>query len=165
MDVSLRQVPETEAEALAALLDAHLLELGQYERSAGSGGYPYLPLYWRERSRTPLFIELAGSIVGFVLVREIRDGVREIAEFFVGRDHRRQGIGSAAFAAIVDSWPGQWRLSYLSQNALASRFWSECLQGLATGPVHVDEVPSEDGLRVWRHFTSSVGRSGPIRPG
>jgi len=56
--------------------------------------YPYLDAYFTEMAREPYFITVAGDLAGFALARNNvdEDCSWNVAEFFVFRGHRGQGV-------------------------------------------------------------------------
>lgn len=87
---------------------ANLLELYVYEFSEtwlfdigddGFYGYEWLPLYWQEPNRFPFLLYVSGKIAGLVLVQKgspLGNDFQnwDIAEFFIMRKYRKQGIGT-----------------------------------------------------------------------
>lgn len=129
---------------LGAMLPEYLRELG-----VGVGDYPYLALYWVEQGRYPYLILADGEIAGFALVRELEGpGSVEMAEFYVRREHRREGVGRAAAHALFARHPGDWALSVLSANHRALAFWLAVVPR-GTLPRLVDDP------RQWPHLRLS----------
>jgi predicted acetyltransferase len=82
--------------------------------------------------RTPYLIAADGRIAGFVLLRETYayDGtgrVIDVAEFFVLRKYRRQGVGEAAARAIFDGHRGRWQVAQIAANTPARAFWRKVI--------------------------------------
>jgi predicted acetyltransferase len=114
----------------------HLLELCQHDYSEhndadvnehGLFGYPYLDHYWTEPGRYPFLIRVSGRLAGFVLVRRLDSsgahGTHSIAEFFILRKYRRQGIGQAVAQRIFGMFSGTWRVHQEAANLPAQAFW------------------------------------------
>jgi len=114
----------------------HLLELCQHDYSEYNGdevnehglfGYRYLDHYWSEQGRYPLLIRVSGRLAGFVLVRRLdssdANGTHSVAEFFILRKYRRQGIGQAVAQRVFDRFPGTWRVHQEASNLPAQAFW------------------------------------------
>jgi predicted acetyltransferase len=100
------------------------LDVGADGRFAGYS----LDAYWEDDRRHPLLLRVDGAIAGFVLVSEGSrltgaPGVFDMAEFFVMRRYRRQGIGRAAAAAAFDRFKGPWEIRQRDENAAATAFW------------------------------------------
>jgi aminoglycoside 6'-N-acetyltransferase I len=77
----------------------------------------------------PLILVEAGRRVGFALVNQapsphMRPGMDyRMAEFFVLRKHRGQGVGRRAVFALFDRFRGRWEISELARNTGAISFW------------------------------------------
>ena len=89
---------------------------------------PSLDVYWQGGHHHPFLIRVDGRLAGFVLVAGRSRltgaaGVFDMAEFFVMRKYRRQGVGFAAGAAAFDRFPGRWEIRQRDENAAASAFW------------------------------------------
>jgi predicted acetyltransferase len=81
-----------------------------------------------------------------------------VAEFFVLRKHRGQGVGRDAFLGLLARYPGTWEVAVARRNAGAISFWEKTLTGAAAvrnlqridvkndgwnGPAFRFEVPGE----------------------
>lgn len=134
----------------------HLLELYQYDFSEYDGadvdphglyGYKYLDHYWTEPERHPFLLRVSGKLAGFVLVRQVgeQDGlpVHAIAEFFVMRKYRRQGVGRKAAFYIFDMFPGMWSVSQEAENVPAQKFWRKVI-GEYTGGAYTEEFLDDE---------------------
>jgi len=164
MDLRLRRVEEREAPSLRHWMDAYFSETAKHrEYPVGpidAAGYRYLPLYWTERMRHPLFIEADGTVVGFALVREVAEGTAtfmELAEFFIQPAFRRMGVGRQAAKMIWQTFPGPWKLQVALGNAPAAAFWPRCIEAVASGEVSREEFQGEDGQRIRYVFTVRSG--------
>ncbi|MCP4712667.1 MAG: GNAT family N-acetyltransferase, partial [Planctomycetes bacterium] len=102
--MELIQVPEEEKSVLLQLLELYAYDFSEFDdndvNEHGLYGYTYFDYYWTEEGRVPFFIRVDGKLAGFVLVNEYcylvkEPGTKSIAEFFVMRKYRRQGIGKA----------------------------------------------------------------------
>jgi predicted acetyltransferase len=93
--------------------------------------YPHLDDYWREASRTALIIRLGERPVGFALINAVsRSGAtvdHNMAEFFVMRKHRRQGVAAAAVRAILATRAGRWEVAVAERNIAAKAFWPKTI--------------------------------------
>lgn len=128
----------------------NLMELCQHDYSEYDGtdvdehglfGYKYLDNYWSESGRYPFLVRVSGKLAGFVLVRAIdsRDNVtHSIAEFFVMRKYRRQGIGRRVAWRIFDLFPGQWSVCQEEVNLPAQSFWRRVIAEYTQG-MNIDE--------------------------
>lgn len=141
------------------LSEAFPIELGP----EGRFGYPGLSLYWTEpEHRFPFLIRHGPRIVGFVLVRrgspmsEDPD-VFDIAEFFVVRRHRREGVGKRAAFFLWDRFPGHWIVRVSEANIGAIRFWTALITEYAAGKAEQFSRPGSPS--TWRVFSFDSGRS------
>ena len=116
----------------------NLLQLCQHDYSEFDGGdvnghglygYKWLDHYWTESDRYPFLITVDRNIAGFALVRdrsELGGDVvpHSIAEFFVLRKYRRQGVGRDAARRIFATLPaGPWIVTQSLTNTAAQEFW------------------------------------------
>ena len=90
--------------------------------------YRYFNEYWREPDRFPFLIYCGANLAGFVLVNThtvvLEQGAgRSIAEFFVMRKYRRQGVGRRAAFYTFDRFPGLWEVRENSNNLAGQEFW------------------------------------------
>ncbi len=116
-----------------------MMELYQYDFSEfensdldsnGCFGYSYLDHYWKEKDRHPFIVRVDGKLAGFVLVNRhtyLPENEWAIAEFFIMRKYRRQGIGKAAAFCIFDLFRGKWEVQEIEANIPAQRFWRKVI--------------------------------------
>ncbi len=103
----------------------------------GLFGYPYLDHYWTDPDRHPFLFRVDGHLAGFALVRS--GTPHDMAEFFVLRKYRREGIGAHAARDVFARFPGAWQVRQLTANARATSFWR------ATIPVPFHEDTNDEG--------------------
>ncbi len=97
----------------------------------GRFGYP-LAQYWSDDGRFPFLIRTNGRLIGFVLVSKGSQvtgepNVFDVAEFFVVRGARRQGVGLAAALRLFASFSGTWEVRVMERNAGALPFWERAV--------------------------------------
>lgn len=97
------------------------------------GPYPDLDRYWTQAGHWPLVFRRDGAPIGFALVNQVshRDGgfvERNMAEFFVMRQHRRGGLATEAVRQVLALHPGCWEAAILAVNTGAQAFWPRALQ-------------------------------------
>lgn len=124
-----------------------LMQLYHYDFSEIEGGdlngeglfeYKYLDSYWTESGRFPFLIYVADKIAGFVLVnshtylQKSEEG-KSVAEFFVMRKYRRQGVGRTVAFRIFDKFPGKWEVQETKRNVAAQRFWRRIIDEYTKG--------------------------------
>jgi predicted acetyltransferase len=134
----------------------HLIDLYAYDFSEVMGldveedgrfKFPKVAPYWTDPWRHPFFIRVAGKLAGFALVhRRSRltgaDGINDMAEFFVMRKYRRQGVGEVAAREIFGRFPGPWEIRERAANAPAVAFWRRVVDRYTGG--HFRQVDRAD---------------------
>ncbi len=137
-----------------------LLELYQYDLSVvtdddvdqfGLYGYSYLDCYWVEEKRYPYLFLFREAFAGFALVNKVNwlpenDGAHSIAEFFVLKKYRRQGVGTVAAQCVINRFPGKWEIRILRENQSAIQFWRQVITKLASGRF-LERIPDP---HLWR---------------
>ncbi|MEH1821013.1 MAG: GNAT family N-acetyltransferase [Nostoc sp.] len=145
-------------EVLSASIDEkpliqQMMELYQYDFSEfenkdlnehGYFGYPYLDYYWVEsesashtlRDRYPFIVRVGGKLAGFVLVNQytyIQGSQYSIAEFFILRKYRQQGIGKNVAFQTFDRFRGKWEIHQITTNVVAQKFWRRVIADYTAG--------------------------------
>src|ERR1044072_6235052 len=101
VNVEIISALEEQESVLANLLELYVHDFSEFIDLKlgvdGCFGYRHLPLYWKESNRYPFLITVNDHLAGFVFVRresEISNDadVWEMAEFFIVRGYRRQGV-------------------------------------------------------------------------
>ena len=162
-------VPAANADrtTLCNLLQLYLHDFSEVLQRApdrdGTFSYPHLDAYWQDDWRKPFLITADGQLAGLALVRtkSVVTGATDIAdmaEFFVVRGLRRQGVGRAAARLLFARFHGTWEIRVIDHYAAAQAFWLSVITDAAQGvPERVSWV-NDDGLRfdVFRFETAAV---------
>ena len=82
-----------------------------------------LPTFFGDPDRCGYLVIRGGLPVGFALVQGVASGPRTIAEFFVVRSVRRQGVGRAVASELLRRHPGDWEIGFQEENRGAPEFW------------------------------------------
>ena len=138
----------------------------ELDESGGFGPYPDLGGYWSGPDRVPLLIRVANHPAGFALLNTLshRGGrvQRNMAEFFIGRKHRRQGVAREAVRQILSLYPGRWEVAVVARNAAAQAFWPRAI-GAAPNVTSLLRVEG-DGARwrgpIWTFLASPTTSGG-----
>jgi predicted acetyltransferase len=155
LQIELSPVEETQKSVLRQLVELYEYDFSEFNQNDineyGYFGYKYLDTYWTEEGRAPFFIKVSGILAGFVLVNEYcylvkEAGAKSIAEFFVMRKYRRQGIGKAAAFIIFDRYPGHWEVIQQEDNVPSIRFWERVVNEYTRGRFQKKPVQTEDWL-------------------
>ena len=98
--------------------------------------YSHLPEYWTAPDRWPLLIRVDGQLAGFVLINTLshRGGAveRNMAEFFVARKYRGDGVAAEALHQVFALHPGRWEVAVVARNARALAFWPRAIAAAPT---------------------------------
>ena len=154
----------------------NLLQLYLHDMSAfvptsispdGRFAYPYLDRYWSEEGeaegRVPFIFTVNGELAGFALRNShSRLGqpppVSSIAEFFVLRTWRGQGIGRAATFALFEQFPGRWEVAQLRANEPAHRFWRRAIDAYTNGRFLEEDINTERWDGFVQAFDTPTGK-------
>jgi predicted acetyltransferase/CYTH domain-containing protein len=140
--VELVVVTEKDRSVLRRLLQLYLHDFSELLDTdvdpQGEFPYRYLDHYWTEPGRHPFLIQVEGAWAGFALVRACPHW--DMAEFFVMRKYRRQGVGRAAAHLVFAAFPGTWEVRQLEANTGATRFWRAVI------PYDFEELAPEEGV-------------------
>lgn len=157
LHVDVISATEDQAPVLANLLELyahdfsefHGIELGE----DGRFGYQHLALYWIEPGRHPFLIKVDDKLAGFTLVKRKRgdDSTWEMAEFFIARGYRRQGIGAIAARQVWTRFPGPWEVRVMEANQSAHSFWQHVITLFAGRDVQ--PVRQQESGKQWRVFS------------
>jgi predicted acetyltransferase len=137
-ELHIRQASLEEQHVVANLMQAYLQEMSKFDGSLPdcNGQFDcgmYFPLYWSEPTRTPYLFLRSNSTIGFALVREVERKVYSVAEFFVIRAFRGEGLGRFFAKALFDIHRGEWRVAQLESNVTAQRFWRSVISDYSRG--------------------------------
>lgn len=128
-------------EALENLMQYYIYDFSEFIKCdvEEDGRYKPYPLedYWREDNhRVPYIIKQNDKYVGFVLVRFIESdeyNYFSIAEFFILKKYRREGIGKTVAARIFDLHKGKWEVLQMEANKAAQVFWAKVIDEYTKG--------------------------------
>jgi predicted acetyltransferase len=99
--------------------------------------YPNMEDYWASGiDKFPYIIKNEKKYAGFVLVRRIKTEERNyfsIAEFFILRKYRLQGIGKAVAVEIFNLHRGEWEVYQKESNKPAQLFWNKTIKEYTKG--------------------------------
>ena len=130
---------------------------------------PYLATYWSAERRWPLLIQLGERTIGFALLNTHSHGGGEIernmADFFVVRQHRRQGLAAAAVRRILALHPGQWEVAVAERNVVAKAFWPKALAAANVTGLHAVEGDGEHWRGpIWRFHVGALDAPDAAKP-
>lgn len=140
MTIELIKVPVEEREVLARLLELYEYDFSEYTQEdvnpLGLYGYMYLDYYWTEKRRFPYFIKVDGKLAGFVMICDYCYLSKDkdtlfVAEFFIMKKYRRNGIGLKAAKQVLNLHPGKWELTTHPDNQTSVKFWEKVVKSNA----------------------------------
>ena len=135
----------TEADSKDASLIQNLMQLYTHDFSefwAGTtrgdldaaGRFAPYPLddYWSRPNWSAALIRCQGKLAGFALINDAtHTGLpagRNIAEFFIVRKYRGNGIGRNAAEILFSRHPGSWEVAVARRNTRALQFWRRIIR-------------------------------------
>ncbi|MBV4531160.1 GNAT family N-acetyltransferase [Pseudomonas sp. SWRI107] len=107
---------------------------------------PHLQRYWHSPGWGAHLVLVDGFIAGFVLIEASEvPGINalELADLFILKRYRRQGIGSVVAGQFLADTRTAWLLRYHAQDSAAAGFCQALLAGLARAfeEVALDDEP------------------------
>jgi predicted acetyltransferase len=136
MNIEISPANVSERPILRHLMELYLYDFSEFDSAdlgpSGLYEYPYLDHYWVEPERSPFLVRLDGNLAGFVLVARYNylTGFKDhwvIAEFFIMRKYRHQGVGEHVARTIFDQFPGDWQVGQINENTPATLFWRKVI--------------------------------------
>lgn len=167
MKVELRNVPESAKSIQWRLLQLYLYDFSELEPcDIGANGeyeYPYFDSYWTAPDRSAFFIEVDGHLAGFVMlcgytVLPENESGMSIAEFFVMRRFRRQGVGKAAARLAFAMHQGRWEVRETKHNMPAQQFWRGLINEYMSGAYQEKMLDSDQWRGPIQSFDNSDNR-------
>ncbi|MBN1311050.1 MAG: GNAT family N-acetyltransferase [Anaerolineae bacterium] len=128
------------------------------------GEYPYMNVrnYLTQKGRRAYLARVNGKLGGFVLINDKPEQRNQagyyLAEFFVLRPYRRQGVGRALAFQTFDTYRGYWELAVIDPNKPALAFWRKVVDEYTQGRCEeFTTYDHEEGFTViWLVFDSST---------
>ena len=157
-EIELIYAAEEYKEVIKNLMQFYIYDFSEYvdydvEENGLFSAYSHLEDYWKETGdKFPYIIKKNGKYAGFVLVKATRlqnEGY-SIAEFFVLKKYRGQGIGKAAAIRLFGLYKGLWEVHQRENNHPAQQFWRKVISDFTKGQFS-DGL--ENGRRI-QHFRS-----------
>lgn len=130
--VTLVPIERWQAQVLVNLLELYVHDFSEHVpvelKPNGRFDLPLDERWWTSAEHFPVFLQHAGALAGFALVRRGSRvtsalDVMDVAEFFVVRGARRRGVGRAAAHALFARFPGPWEIRVRRTAVAARSFW------------------------------------------
>lgn len=159
MNVAVIKAEKEHREALENLMQFYIYDFSEFlgfdvEQDGKYSPYP-LDDYFKEGDRQFAYaIKRQKTYIGFVLVRAIEDAELRhysIAEFFILKKYRREGIGKSVAADIFNRHQGPWEVHQIENNQAAQNFWKKAIDEYTNGQF---EERIENGKRIQTFYAS-----------
>ncbi len=127
---------------IANLMQFYMYDFSEFtkndvEEDGLYSGYHNLEDYWKEADNKYAYvIKKDEKYVGFALVKFNKSSERNyysIAEFFILKKYRREGIGKEAAIRIFNLHKGEWQVHQIENNKPAQVFWSKIINEYTGG--------------------------------
>jgi len=158
MQIEIFKVPFDKKHVLQNMLELYLYEMsGEIDdklelNDDGLYGDPWLEYYWKEAERYPYLLTIDGKYAGFSLIREIEPKTFYVAEFFVIRKYRKNGVGMTLIKEMFRLHKGKWLINTAINNTTAQSFWRKVAKSASCG--NYKEYSIEDGRRLEWSFNN-----------
>jgi predicted acetyltransferase len=142
MNFTLLQASNDHKVVIQNLMQFYIYDFSEYvkydvEDSGLFAPYPDLIVYWEEdNNKFPYIIKKNDKYVGFVLVKFVSSKDRSyfsIAEFFILKKYRHEGIGKAIAIKVFNLHKGQWEVYQKDSNRPAQIFWNKVISEYTKG--------------------------------
>ena len=160
MEVQLVEIKEQERKILENLFSYYIYDMTEYMKwnPDHEGKFSYDPsqfdVYWELEDHIPYFIYAESELAGFVLVRRYPHDLStyDVAQFFVLRKFKGQGVGKEALTKVVHILPGKWQIRVLLENSGALSFWKSAVSNIVGEKYSVSKANDVDLLMFFIHF-------------
>ncbi|WP_020619417.1 GNAT family N-acetyltransferase [Paenibacillus daejeonensis] len=151
-DIQVIEVQEEQKPVLRQLIELYEYDFSEFnDRDVNAFGryeYRYLDHYWTDEGRYPFFVLVDGAYGGFLLVNshcylQKSGSSKSIAEFFIMRKYRKQGIGGAVAAIVFDKFKGDWEVLQHGDNVPSQIFWQKVIAAYTSGSYQLSTVETE----------------------
>ena len=135
VNITVNKATVNDKSIIARLLQLYMHDFSEFTlddiNDNGEYNYNRLDCYWIEKDRYPFLIKTDGILSGFALIRsEIIDTeeVHSIAEYFILRKYRNQGIGRQVALMLFEMFKGKWKIPVLRCNSVGLQFWEKVIK-------------------------------------
>lgn len=169
MDIQIIEVQEDQKSILRQLIELYEYDFSEFNgrdvNALGRYEYTYLDHYWTDEGRHPYFVLVDGAYGGFVLVNshcylQKSGQSKSIAEFFVMRKYRKQGVGNAVAAQVFDKFRGEWEVLQHGANLPSQAFWEKVISGYTKGEYELMAVETESWIGRGFVFNNVISANG-----
>lgn len=153
---TLRIVQNQEKDSLNNIMQYYFYDFSEFlpidvEQNGSFKDYTELDYYFNKRdSHVPYFIEVEGKLAGFVLVKREADETYSIAEFFIMKRYRKNGLGKSVALQVFDLYKGSWYVMQIKPNLPAQAFWRNVVQEYTNGQ-YKEEIEEK---KIFQYFNN-----------
>ncbi len=79
----------------------------------------------------------------------------DIAQFFVLRKFKGQGVGKIVLSQVVKAFPGKWQIRVLLENSGALSFWKSAVSNIVGEDYSLSQANDVDLLMFFIHFETA----------
>ncbi|MEM8673915.1 MAG: GNAT family N-acetyltransferase [Cyanobacteria bacterium P01_G01_bin.67] len=151
MNIEITSASVTDKPVIKQMMELYLYDLSEFTKADinqhGYFDYSHLDYYWVESNRYPFLVRVNDKLAGFVLVHQntyLQDNRYHLAEFFILRKYRQQGIGRQVAFYIFDLLRGGWEIYQAHTNLVAKKLWQNVI-GEYTAGTYTETVMENDG--------------------
>mgnify|MGYP000170673869 CR=1 FL=1 len=163
MEVQLVKIKEHERKILENLFSYYIYDMTEYLKwnPDHEGKFSYDPskfdVYWEQEDHIPYFIYVDSDLAGFVLIRRYPSNLStyDVAQFFVLRKYKGQGVGKEALAKVISIFPGKWQIRVLLENFGALSFWKSAVSNIVGEKYRLSKANDVDLLMFFIHFETA----------
>jgi len=138
LDITILEGKLNDKPVFRNLMQYYQYDMSEYSKedpnTFGQFDYKYLDHYWTEHGkteegRTAYLVKVNDQYAGFVLVNnfsldsKVLGSRKSIAEFFILKKWRKNGIGKMTAFKIFDTYKGQWEIKQMEANLPSHHFW------------------------------------------
>jgi len=160
MSLEISLLPNNKKHVLKNMLELYLYDICEFNDSKtpyelnnnGLCGYKYFENYCSELGRFPYVARMNDRLVGFALIRTINEKppTFEVAEFFIMKKYRCQGVGGKVASGILSKHKGHWIIETSVKNTVAQNFWRGTIKMFSCVNCEETEIECNGKRKQWK---------------
>jgi len=155
MDVVLHKARGEDLPVVKNLVPYYIYDMSEHmgwpcTREGRFDGCDGIERYWEDEGKHAFMLRCGDEPAGFTMVRGDHNKDQQIdysiAEFFVVRKFRGDGVGERIARELFDRFRGRWLVEYLAKNKPAAAFWRKVIGRYCGGEFQQKTRWSEWGM-------------------